>query len=309
MAVNTPDVQKILLGKVREWLNTNRDALNALVPNDHPQKAELTINEIPELSALPNATETVSEASQKALAILEQFDNQALRESFANEIMPALQVIAISEAIKTDLEKNTISLETPSGTFQIQWNHMRNGAINPELEDGFSYRTHDGKKLESLGAENAQIAQNAIDTALAHPATQPLIQGEMARIIAERLKKTDREPNDEILPRHIRAVRQGFLNQIGRVNPNSLLDIATIPAFYDAMKLIEANVDPDIFKNIMKGKDDDIKMASGAFDNFIKAQMSPATQPAPTADKTPPTTEQKPVAPAQQTIKPKPVTE
>ncbi|MCB1721046.1 MAG: DUF2786 domain-containing protein [Alphaproteobacteria bacterium] len=37
--------------------------------------------------------------------------------------------------------------------------------------------------------------------------------------------------------------------------------------------------------------------------------MSPATQPAPTADKTPPTTEQKPVAPAQQTIKPKPVTE
>ena len=291
MAVNTPDVQKILLGKVRDWLNTNHDALNALVPNDHAQKAALTINEIPELSALPNSTEIVSKTAQQAHAILEQFDNQALRENFANEIMPALQVIAISEAIKTDLENNTISLETQAGTFQIKWNHMRNGTINPELENGFSYRTHDGKKLESLDA------QNAINSALIDLTAGPLIQGEMAKVIARRLQETDRDADDKINFRDIRAVRQGFLSQTGRLTPNNFIDIATIPAFYKAMELVKDDVEADVFERVMKDAESDIKMAQEAFSALTETQ-TPAQPDAPAQQKKPPA--EKPAASTQQ---------
>ncbi|MCB9983213.1 MAG: hypothetical protein H6861_06020 [Rhodospirillales bacterium] len=283
--------------KARIWLNTFREQINALVPED--KKADFTLNPVPEGPLSDKTLAALMTEDLKAREVLNFISgtdpNNPLIAGFKENVAPLTNAILqqqqqqyaaaaletakneIKKHIATDTDSDTITINGTTGTFQIKWGHIRGGAMTPDIETGFSYGTADGKALETLGKEAAQQTQNTINEIVLFPPAQAAIIEETAKIIAHRLKNTDRNPGDKISPRDIREVRKGFLSAVGRVDPNNLMDIISIPAFYQAMEMIENDFDPDDFKSIMKGADADIKMSQEALDTFIKNNL-PAAQ-------------------------------
>lgn len=280
MSVNPPDVQATYVEKARTWINTNRVAINALIPADAPNRDQYLLNgDIP----ADIDVETLFAVSEHVASILNTFGNQDLVNGFQENVSPLLAYVQATGFINAGLNANAIPLQVGANTYLIQYNSYWNGAINPDPENGFSYMTADGQKLETLGAEEAKAVETEINRYLMlnQNAQAAVIEG-LSSIIAGRLLATDRDLEDQISLRDVRNVREGFLGQIGRVNPNNLTDILSIPAFYQALEAVHiaGAIDDENYNNLMGGMERNIVMYQEALKTFVEKHPELTTAPA-----------------------------